>query len=58
MVMLNHACGLQVKVTYMWLLQWLRDNRATWDSCVISCAEEHGYNYVVEWTRENCCPEP
>ncbi len=29
------------------VLQWLREDGATWDSCVISCAEEGGYNYVV-----------
>jgi hypothetical protein len=47
----------------MWalhVLQWLQGDGATWgqDSCVISCAEECGYNYVVEWARENGCPEP
>jgi hypothetical protein len=25
---------------------------------VISCAQERGHNYVVEWARENGCPEP
>jgi hypothetical protein len=35
------------------VLQWLQEDGATWDSCVISCAEEHGYDYVVEWAREN-----
>jgi hypothetical protein len=40
------------------LLQWLQEDGATWDSHVISCAEEHGYDYVIEWARENGCPEP
>jgi hypothetical protein len=40
------------------VLQWLRMDGVTWDSCVISCAEEGGYDYVVEWARENGCPEP
>jgi hypothetical protein len=47
--------------TCMWaatLLQWLREDGATWDSRVISYAEEGGYDYVVEWARENGCPEP
>jgi hypothetical protein len=36
-----------------------QEDGATWeDSHVISCAEEHGYDYVVEWARENGCPEP
>jgi hypothetical protein len=34
------------------------EDQATWDSHVISCAEEGGYDYVVEWARENGCPEP
>ena len=33
------------------VLQWLREVGATWDSRVISCAEEGGYNYVVEWAE-------
>jgi hypothetical protein len=37
--------------------EWLREDGAPWDSHVISCAEEYGYNYVVEWARENGCPE-
>jgi hypothetical protein len=28
------------------------------ETVVISCAEEDGYNYVMEWARENGCPEP
>jgi hypothetical protein len=40
------------------VLQWLQEDGAPWDSSVISCAEEHGYDYVVEWARENGCPEP
>jgi hypothetical protein len=32
------------------------EDGATWDSHVISCAEEGGYDYVVEWARENGCP--
>jgi hypothetical protein len=40
------------------VLQWLREDGATWDSRVITCAEEHGYDYVIEWARENGCPEP
>jgi hypothetical protein len=42
---------------HLHVLQWLLEDGATWDGCVISCAEEHGYNYVVEWARENGCPE-
>jgi hypothetical protein len=34
------------------------EDGAAWDRYVISCAEEHGYDYVVEWARENGCPEP
>jgi hypothetical protein len=30
----------------------LRGRWSTWDSHVISCAEERGYDYVVEWARE------
>jgi hypothetical protein len=40
------------------VLQWLQKDGATWDSHVISCAEEGGYDYVVEWARENGCREP
>jgi hypothetical protein len=43
---------------HLHVLKWLREDGATWDSRVISCAEEGGYNYVVEWARENGCPEP
>jgi hypothetical protein len=28
------------------------------DSPVIFCAEKGWYDYVVEWARENDCPEP
>ncbi len=42
---------------HLHVLQWLRDDGATWDSHVI-CAEECGYDYVVEWAKENGCPEP
>jgi hypothetical protein len=38
--------------------KWLWEDGATWDSCVISCAEEGGNDHVVEWARENGCPEP
>ena len=58
MVTLKRACGLQPMVTCMCCNGSERMEAATWDSCVISCAEEGGYNYVVEWARENGCPEP
>jgi hypothetical protein len=58
MVTLNHACMLHGMVTWLHVLKWLREDGTTWDSCVISCAEENGYNHVVEWARENGCPEP
>jgi hypothetical protein len=43
---------------HLHVLKWLWEDGATWDSHVISCAEKRGYNYVVEWARENGCPEP
>jgi hypothetical protein len=43
---------------HLHVLQWLQKDGATWDSHVISCAEEGGYDYVVEWARENGCHEP
>jgi hypothetical protein len=43
---------------HLHVLKWLREDGATWDSCVISCAEENGYKHVVEWARDNGCPEP
>jgi hypothetical protein len=43
---------------HLHVLQWLIEDGAAWDSRVISCAEEGGYDYVVEWARENGCPEP
>jgi hypothetical protein len=58
MVVLNRACGLQPMAGHLHVLQWLRKDGATLDSHVISCAEEGGYDYVVEWARENGCPEP
>jgi hypothetical protein len=33
---------------YLHVLQWLWEDGATWDSHVISCVEEHGYDYFVE----------
>ncbi len=30
---------------HLHMLQWLQEDGATWDSGVISCAEEHGYDY-------------
>jgi hypothetical protein len=54
MVTLNRACGLQAQRS----LTCVAIDGATWDSRVISCAEEHGYDCVVEWARENGCPEP
>jgi hypothetical protein len=35
---------------HLHVLKWLREDGATWDSRVI-CAEENGYNHVVEWAR-------
>jgi hypothetical protein len=52
------SCMLAAQHDHLHGLQWLREDGATWDSCVITCAEEHGYNYVIEWARENGCPEP
>jgi hypothetical protein len=43
---------------HLHVLQWLWEDGATWDSHVIFCSEKGGYNYVVEWARENGCPEP
>jgi hypothetical protein len=43
---------------HLHVLKCLQEDGATWDSHVISCAEENGYNHVVEWDRENGCPEP
>jgi hypothetical protein len=42
---------------HLHVLQWLWEDGATRDNCVISCAEEHGYDYVVEWASKNGCPE-
>jgi hypothetical protein len=52
------SCMIAAQEGHLHVLQLLQEDGATWDSCVISCAEEGGYNYVVEWTRENGCPEP
>ena len=52
------SCMFAAREGRLQVLQWLREDGATWDSRVISCAEEGGYDYVVEWARENGCPEP
>jgi hypothetical protein len=52
------SCMIAAREGRLHVLQWLREDGATWDSRVISCDEEGGYNYVVEWARENGCPEP
>jgi hypothetical protein len=51
------SCMWAASEGHLHVLQWLREDGATWDSCVI-CAEECGNNHVVEWARENGCPEP
>jgi hypothetical protein len=33
---------------HLHVLRWLQEDGATWDSHVISCAEEHRYDHVVE----------
>jgi hypothetical protein len=43
---------------HLHVLKLLRKDGATCDSRFISCAEEGGYDYVVEWDRENGCREP
>ena len=40
------SCMLAACKGHLHVLQWLREDGATWDSHVISCAEEHGYDYV------------
>jgi hypothetical protein len=52
------ACMWAACEGHLHVLQWLQEDGATWDGCVISSAAECGYNYVVEWARENGCPEP
>jgi hypothetical protein len=55
----TETCMWAATYGHLHVLQWLwGKDGATWDSRVISCAEEGGYNYVVEWARENGCPEP
>ncbi len=49
--------ALEILIVH-WAEKWLQGDGATWDSCVISCAEENWYNHVVERARENGCPEP
>jgi hypothetical protein len=41
------SCMIAAREGCLHVLQWLREDGATWDSHVISCAEEGGYDYVV-----------
>jgi hypothetical protein len=36
------SCMFAAWEGHLHVLQWLREDGATWDSRVISCAEEHG----------------
>jgi hypothetical protein len=54
----TETCMWAATYGHLHVLQCLWKDGATWDSHVISCAEEGGYNYVVEWARENGCCEP
>jgi hypothetical protein len=54
----TEMCMWAATYGHLHVLQWLRKDGATWDSRVVSCAEEGGYDYVVEWARENGCREP
>jgi hypothetical protein len=40
------TCMWAATYGHLHVLQWLRKDGATWDSHVISCAEEGGYDYV------------
>jgi hypothetical protein len=57
MVTLKCACGLQPMVTCMCCNGSKTMELLGTVMLAISCAEEGGYDYVVEWTRENGCPE-
>lgn len=37
------------------LLQWLRENNFSWNSCVLSHARQEGHDHVVAWALENGC---
>jgi hypothetical protein len=47
------SCMIAAREGCLHVLQWLQKDGATWDSHVISCAED-----FMEWARENGCPEP
>ena len=42
---------------YLEVLQWLCANECPWDERMISFAHEYIHYDIMDWARENGCPE-